>query len=858
MSLFESVFVEIDKSVFKTPKNIIFGVIYRPPDTNILEFIEMFTTFLHNIKRENKLCYLMGDYNLDLLKNETHLPTSNFLDLMYSCSFLPLIHKPTRVTQTTATLIDNIFTNDLQMYKNTMNGILLSNISDHFPIFHIVKSYCYEMVDNITWKRKINDENIASFIEKLSKSDWNSILVEEDPQCAYDMFHNIFSNLYNECFPMIRYRLGKRNSKPWLTEEIKVMIKDKNQLYKKCKQYPSYKRQMEYKSLRNSVTKTLYKAEKHYYQNLLEEHKGNVKKFWQITKSILNRNKPSAVQTRFKYNNSIIVDGNMVTECFNNFFVNIGPSTAAKIPNSDISPNYYLRGNHLDSFFATPVTSEELLKLFGNLKKSACGWDNFDSEVIKHSCSEIIDPFLHICNLSLTKGIFPRQLKIAKVIPLFKSGDDMLFSNYRPVSILPIFSKILERIMYNRLLNYITKLLNSNQFGFRQDHSAAMALICLVDKISKAIENGDFVLGLFLDFSKAFDTVNYDILFMKLNHYGIRGCSLNWFKSYLSDRVQFVSYNNHESSPKTVRCGVPQGSILGPLLFLIYVNDLSCVSNVLLDIMFADDTNLFLVERQFCNIETVMNAELSKINKWIQVNKLSLNISKTNFMLFKGKKTVDAMPDIQMNDEKISCIDRSKFLGVIIDDKLSWIHHIDHICKKISKSIGILYKLQNFLDTKSLINMYYCFVYPYLQYCNEVWGNAYSIHLNRLIVLQKRVIRIIAKVDKFHHTDSLFTKFEIIKFCRINDYMIGQIMIKAFRRLLPEPVQSIFVKNENIYDYNTRQRNDFHLPRPKSNLLKKSIAFKGVVVWKFIKKHIDVDCSVSCFKRRLKRMYIAL
>ena len=154
--------------------------------------------------------------------------------------------------------------------------------------------------------------------------------------------------------------------------------------------------------------------------------------------------------------------------------------------------------------------------------------------------------------------------------------------------------------------------------------------------------------------------------------------------------------------------------------------------------------------------------------------------------------------------------------------------------------------------------MYYCFVYPYLQYCNEVWGNAYSIHLNRLIVLQKRVIRIIAKVDKFHHTDSLFTKFEIIKFCRINDYMIGQIMIKAFRRLLPEPVQSIFVKNENIYDYNTRQRNDFHLPRPKSNLLKKSIAFKGVVVWKFIRKNIDVDCSVSCFKRRLKRMYIAL
>ena len=850
--LIECVFVEVDKSVFQTPKNLVFGVIYRPPNTSPDEFLDKFSEMMHKLKRENKICYLLGDYNLDLLKNETHLPTSNFLDLMYSCSFLPLIHKPTRVTKSTATLIDNIFTNHLQVNLNTINGILLTNISDHFPIFHMVKSYHLDSKDIIMMKRKISDENLTCFIGKLAICNWNEIVSQQDPQSAYDLFHDTYSTLYNECFPMVRYKYGKRNSKPWLTEELKHMIKKKNLLYKKSKQYPSYKRESEYRSFRNIVSKRIHKAEKTYYRNLLEEHKGNVKKFWQITKFILNKNKRAPLQTKFKYRDNIISDGSVIVEQFNSYFVNIGPSTAAKIPSSNTSATSYLKGHYENSFYCNPVTAEELQRLFGNLKESACGWDNFDSKVIKHSSYQFLEPFMHICNLSLEKGVFPRQLKIAKVIPLYKSGDDMLFSNYRPVSILPIFSKILERIMYNRLILYVEKMLNSNQFGFRKDHSAAMALICLVDKISKAIENGEYVLGLFLDFSKAFDTVNYDILFMKLSHYGIRGCCLSWFKSYLLDRVQYVSYNNHDSSTKTVKCGVPQGSILGPLLFLIYVNDLSSVSNLLLDIMFADDTNLFLVEKNLSRIELTMNTELDKINKWIQVNKLSLNLDKTNFMIFKGRKNIASIPKIIMNDVEISCIEKSKFLGVIIDDKLTWIHHIDHICKKISKSIGIMYKLQRFLDTRSMINMYYCFVYPYLQYCNEVWGNAYSTHLNRIKLLQKRVIRVIANVDKYYHTDALFTRFKILKFQQINHYMIGQIMYKAFMKSLPEPVQSIFVMNETIYDYDTRQRNDFHLPKPKSNLLRKTVAFKGVIIWKYIRDNIDFNCSYACFKQRLK------
>ena len=430
----------------------------------------------------------------------------------------------------------------------------------------------------------------------------------------------------------------------------------------------------------------------------------------------------------------------------------------------------------------------------------------------------------------------------------------MLFNNYRPVSILPILSKILERIMYNRLLEYLEELqiLSIFQFGFRKNHSAAMALTCLVDKISKALENGEYVLGIFLDFSKAFDTVDTDILLSKLYHYGIRDCMLDWFKSYLTDRDQYVSYNGYTSGYKRVKCGVPQGSILGPLLFLIYVNDIASVSDSLLGIMFADDTNMFLSGTDMYKLQQTLNVELEKINLWIQVNKLSLNINKTHFMLFKGRKLIPFCPEIKMNGQVIQRIDRTKFLGVILDDRLSWVHHIDYIAKKVSKSIGILYRLRRYLDTDTLINMYYAFVYPYFHYCNEIWGNAYATHLKRLKVLQKRAIRIISMKSQYVHTTPLFKKFNILRLSDINTYLIGQFMHRAHYSSLPTALCDMFVRNVDVYSYSTRQRHDFHLPKPRTNLSKMCMRYKGALTWNSLCKVIDYVCPLVIFKGRLK------
>ena len=317
-------------------------------------------------------------------------------------------------------------------------------------------------------------------------------------------------------------------------------------------------------------------------------------------------------------------------------------------------------------------------------------------------------------------------MKIAKVIPLFKSGDTTSFSNYRPVSVLPVFSKILERIMYNRLLAFINNnnLLYDYQFGFRNKRSPNLALIFLVDKISTALENGEYVLGLFLDFSKAFDTVDHEILFLKLEHYGIRGNALALFKNYLSNRSQYVVYNGLQSSKQRITCGVPQGSILGPLLFLIYINDLGDVSDVLFTLLFADDSNLFLSGTNPDELINKMNTELIKIVKWLEVNKLSLNLDKTHFMIFrKGKSKVTINNDLMIKNVKIKQEQHTKFLGVILDQRLTFLNHIMLIKGKMARALGVLYKCKKSLKQNTLLTLYNAFLYPYINYCISVWGN---------------------------------------------------------------------------------------------------------------------------------------
>ena len=339
-------------------------------------------------------------------------------------------------------------------------------------------------------------------------------------------------------------------------------------------------------------------AKRLYYDKKLNESKFNMRATWRLLNEVLNckklRPKPNSV---FEVGDQEISDPKEIANRFCHYTSVILDQI---LPNGfnlhATSHKDFLSGDFSQSMFLDLATQEEIIDTTCKFPAGkAAGYDNIPMSIIKRSINSISSPLTQIVNLSIIHGIVPNELKIARVVPIFKSGDKALFSTYRPISVLPCVSKILERIIYNRIINYLNdfNVVCDNQYGFRKNRSPSLALIDLCYRISSALDRREYALGVFLDLSKAFDTVNHAILFDKLEHYGIRGLALEWVKSYFSERAQFVEFNNVRSSPQGISCGVPQGSILGPLLFILYVNDLNNAS--LLDvILFADDTNLFI------------------------------------------------------------------------------------------------------------------------------------------------------------------------------------------------------------------------------------------------------------------------
>jgi len=292
---------------------------------------------------------------------------------------------------------------------------------------------------------------------------------------------------------------------------------------------------------------------------------------------------------------------------------------------------------------------------------------------------------------------------------------------------------------YLQLLDHFQthQLLYQYQFGFRANHSTNLALTVLIDKITESLNSGDSMVGVFLDFSKAFETVNHSILLSKLEYYGIKNTALRWVESYLNNRSQYVCYNTHSSCKLICKCGVPQGSILGPLFFIIYVNDMANISKYLFLVLFADDTNAFLSGKNIDNVIQSVNVELSILAKWLCSNKLTLNVKKTHFMVFSNSRQ-QVTKHVSIDRHCIERVSHTKFLGVIIDEKLDFKNHIKHVQAKISKGIGILCRAKKYFDVKTLTELYYSFIHPYLNYCVEIWGSTFVTALDPLVKLQKK------------------------------------------------------------------------------------------------------------------------
>ena len=377
--------------------------------------------------------------------------------------------------------------------------------------------------------------------------------------------------------------------------------------------------------------------------------------------------------------NTTVTNPHLTTENFNDYLVKIGLNLAKEIPTHHNSFRRFLEQRCPASVFLDPASDDEVLNEITqfNVNKSS-GHGDISPKVIKAIYSYIVKPLTQIFNLSFLTGKLPDALKIALETPVYKANDKHTFSNYRPISVLPCFSKILEKLMYKRAVRFINKhdLLSRYQCGFRAGHSTQQVAIELIEKITQAIERNEFTLGIFSDLSKAFDTVNHDILLDKLECYGFRGIVIEWFRNYSTNSKQTVNYRSVKSKSSIITCGVPQGSILGLLLFLIYVNDISESSNLLSFLLFADDPILFISDKDIKKLCDNADREICKVANWLAVNKLSLNVKKTHFVIFRAKnKKLTNNISINIGNQNIEQVNSTNFLGLNIDQDLSWKHH---------------------------------------------------------------------------------------------------------------------------------------------------------------------------------------
>ena len=420
---------------------------------------------------------------------------------------------------------------------------------------------------------------------------------------------------------------------------------------------------------------------------------------------MISYKQPKSSQILQIVNNGVKIDlPSHIANAFNNYFCEVSDRLSMNSfhhTNNSLNFDNFLKTPRPNSFYCSNISMYELVDAVKKLKPSrTCIANCISSSLLKDCISCICQPLLYICNLSLDTGIFPDQLKISKVIPIFKKGTKTEMSNYRPISITNPIAKIIERLLHVRMTNYLEKfkILYDFQFGFRKNYSTSIAVIDVVNMIQNELFQGNYVLGVFMDLQKAFDTVNIQILLAKLEHYGFRGPYLDWFNSYLTNRLQFTEVNGASSLSRTVTCGIPQGTVLGPLLFLLYINDIANSVTKSQIKLFADDSNLFVISENPKTLFNLANNELCNLSQWIKANKLHINYEKTNYILFEPSKravaTLDLnnIPTLLLDGHTIERVNVVKYLGVLINENLSWCEHISHLVNKVSRLSGILYR----------------------------------------------------------------------------------------------------------------------------------------------------------------------
>ena len=831
-------------------RQIVLLNIYRPPQGDYKAACNIINQTINKAGlKSNAEIYLLGDFNIDL-KNKKAPATK---ELLFTTALHGLLPKITTVTRhssrrgnTAETCIDNIFTNsDLIAEAKTLN----LNISDHLAIFVRRKKarLVYKKVAFIgrSYRNFVKED----FQNELIGSDWNEFYEQRDPNKCWQTMEGKIRSILDVTCPRKKFRV-REVREPWVTDEILEEINDKDAYLRLAKETGKDDDWEMARRERNRVGKLVRNAKSEFVKEQQRVHRQDPKKFWRVISSVVPNKKQVTDQISLVGKNSCTeVKDDEVADHINNFFSSIGSTLASKL-----NDPWIFHGEVAEAECQNLHTDyEQIVGLCREINEyKSSGIQDIASRILKCAFLVLVPQLVYLFNLSFTTGIFPELWKRATVIPLFKGGDRAAVENYRPISLLPLPGKLIEKIAHKKIITFleINNILSNKQSGFRKGFSTASAVADLTDDLFSANNDSEMSIAVFVDVRKAFDTVHHDILCKKLERYGLRGKVLDWCMNYLTNRCQHTVANNVKSEVAPLDYGVPQGSVLGPLFFIMYVNDLERALQGVKVRLYADDTVIYASGSKVEQVVSRLQLYLNRLHKWCCSNKLTLHPGKTKMVIFGTRqmlRRVRTNPvNLFLSGKLIQNVPTYKYLGFELDATLNYKSHIAEILKKVMHKRSMLSKIMPFLTTEVALLLYKSMILPYFDYCDIVYQSACLGDLDKLQRLQNKCLKTCLGLHRLTDTGRVHV---LGKSARLPERRRAHLCNFMYSRL---------TKSDLVDKRDIRTRNHdapvFHVVFPHNETFKRSVLYSGALTWNNLPVETRRIDSQLAFKSKQKRL----